>query len=202
MNRHDSDDLKRESKCASWTVRSEVERWYHDEEWGVIVTDDDALFQCLMLECMQAGLSWTTIMKRREGIVAAFHGLKIQRCSVYSDADLEVFMKDERVIRHALKIQAVRKNARACLALQKEFPSFYAYIWSFTEGKPVVGHWLDERDIPSRTALSDKIAKDMKKRGFSFVGSTTVYAWLQAIGVVNDHLVSCERYRMLMEGGR
>ena len=163
---------------------------YHDDEWGVPVHDDRLLFEMLILEGAQAGLSWATILKRREGYRRAYRDFDPAKVARMTDAQLEALMHDEGIIRHRLKIFAARKNAQAYLAIQKEFGSFDAYVWRFVGGKPQL-----HRAAPPRTASleSDALAKDLKKRGMSFVGTTIIYAYMQAIGMVNDHSATCFR---------
>lgn len=163
---------------------------YHDTEWGVPVHDDRTLFEMLILEGAQAGLSWATILKRREGYRRAFRNFDPVKVARMNDAQLEALMHDEGIIRHRLKIFSARKNARAFLAIQKEFGSFDAYLWRFVDGKPKL-----HRAHPPRTASleSDALAKDLKKRGMSFVGTTIIYAYMQAVGLINDHSANCFR---------
>ena len=177
-----------------WSDKTEIERLYHDEEWGTPLHDEQKHFEFLTLECAQAGLSWLTILKKRENYRAAFAGFDPGKVSAFDDADRERLLADAGIIRNRLKIDAAINNAKRFLEVQKEFGSFDAYIWGFTEGKPVVNAWENQSDLPATSPLSDLVAKDLKKRGFKFVGSTTIYAHLQAIGVVNDHLVGCPRY--------
>lgn len=164
---------------------------YHDHEWGVPVHDDRLLFEMLILEGAQAGLSWYTILKRREGYRAAFEGFDPAACAAMTDAELEHVLTHGDIIRNRLKVFSVRKNARAFLDIQREFGSFDAYLWRFAGGKPLVNTPATLRDIPPRTAVSDALCKDLKKRGMSFVGSTIIYAYMQAVGVVNDHMAGC-----------
>lgn len=164
---------------------------YHDTEWGVPVHDDGKLFEMLVLEGAQAGLSWYTILKRREGYRAAFCGFDVTQCAAMSDGKLEKVLKDGDIIRNRLKVFSVRKNATAFLAIQKEFGSFDAYVWRFVGGKPKVNRPKTMKDVPAKTAESDALSKDLKKRGMSFVGSTIMYAYMQATGMVNDHSSAC-----------
>ncbi len=176
-----------------WAVGEIYER-YHDEEWGVPCHDERHLFEMLNLEGAQAGLSWITILKRREGYRAVFDNFDPTRCANYSDEELEEKLKDERIIRNRLKVFGVRKNAQAYLRLCEEFGSLDTYLWGFVDGKPIQNRLETMSDIPANSPLSDRIRKDLKKRGFTFVGSTIVYAYMQAIGMVNDHLVGCQRW--------
>jgi DNA-3-methyladenine glycosylase I len=172
---------------------------YHDEEWGVPVHDDKKHFEFLILEGAQAGLSWSTILKRREGYRKAFAGYDPEVVAQYDDKKYEELLQDVSIIRNRLKIKSAINNAKRFLEVQKEFGSFDTYIWKFSNGKPVVNTWGKMSDIPAKTELSDQISKDLKKRGFNFVGSTIIYAHLQATGIVNDHEVSCFRYKELTQ---
>lgn len=178
--------------CCDWALKSEIEKIYHDTEWGKVVKDDSVLFEFIVLESFQAGLSWRTVLAKREGMREAFSGFKPEILINYTDVEVEKFMNDDRVIKNRLKLKSLASNARAFLAVQSEFKSFYDYLWSFTDAKQVVNSWSDIKQVPAKTELSDKIAKDMKRRGFKFMGSTTVYAYLQSVGVVNDHLSYCK----------
>jgi DNA-3-methyladenine glycosylase I len=168
---------------------------YHDTEWGVPVHDDRRLFEFLILEGAQAGLSWDTILRKREAYREAFDNFDPAEVARYSDAKTAKLLGNEGIIRNRLKIASAVNNAKAFLKVQKEFGSFDKYIWSFVAGKPIVNRWKESSQIPARTELSDAISKDMKTRGFSFVGSTIMYAHMQATGMVNDHLVTCFRYK-------
>lgn len=167
---------------------------YHDEEWGVPVHDDLKHFEMLTLEGAQAGLNWETILKRREGYRDAFLGFDPVRVAQMSDEDLEALLGNERIIRNRLKVFSVRKNAQVFLEIQKEFGSFDAYLWPFVGGETKVNRWKTLEEVPVETTESKALSKDLKKRGMSFVGSTIMYAYMQAIGMVNDHLVDCWRY--------
>jgi DNA-3-methyladenine glycosylase I len=166
---------------------------YHDEEWGVPVHDDVRLFEMLTLEGAQAGLSWSTILKKRDGYSKAFRGFEPRKVARMTKADQARLMLDAGIVRNRLKISSTVDNARAFLAVQREHGSFDAYLWAFVEGKPVQGRWRFMSEIPAKTVLAERIAVDLKKRGFRFVGPTIVYAYLQAVGVVNDHLATCFR---------
>lgn len=168
---------------------------YHDEEWGVPLTDDRALFEFLVLEGAQAGLAWITVLRKREGYRAAFDGFDPAKVARYSDAKLARLLKDSRIIRNRLKVFSARRNARAFLAVQEEWGSFSNYIWHFVDRKPIQNRWRTLAEVPARTDLSDRISKDLSKRGFNFVGSTIIYAHMQATGMVNDHLVECFRHQ-------
>lgn len=165
---------------------------YHDEEWGKEITDDKTMFEFLVLESAQAGLSWITILRKREGYKKAFVGFDAVKISKFTEKDVERLMQDEGIIRNRLKIKATISNAQLFLDVQKEFGSFCNYMKSFLpDGKPVVNHWKTLAEVPASTPVSDAISKDMKKRGFKFFGTTICYAHLQAIGYVNDHLTDC-----------
>ena len=168
---------------------------YHDEEWGIPVHDDGKLFEMLILEGAQAGLSWETILRRREGYRKAFRRFDVKKVAAMTDAELEALMDDPGIIRNRLKIISTRKNAVAFLAIQKEFGSFDAYLWRVVDGKPLLRAPKTLADVPARSPESDALSKDLKKRGMTFVGSTILYAYLQAVGVVNDHTRDCFCFR-------
>ncbi len=168
---------------------------YHDEEWGVPLHDDAKLFEFIVLEGAQAGLSWATVLNKREAYRRAFHDFDIARVARMTDAALEKRLLDPGIIRNRQKIWSARNNARAALRLIDEAGSLDAYFWSFVDGRPIRNRWRAHGDVPARTAISDKLSKDMQKRGFNFVGSTIVYAHMQATGMVNDHLTGCFRER-------
>nr|WP_043600459.1 DNA-3-methyladenine glycosylase I [Solidesulfovibrio magneticus] len=170
---------------------------YHDEEWGAPLHDDRALFELLILEGAQAGLSWLTVLKRREGYRTAYQGFDPARIAAYGPADQARLLADAGIIRNKAKVAASVKNAQAFLAVQEAFGSFDAYLWGFTDGKPVIGGWDDIKQVPAVTPLAETLSRDLKKRGFGFVGPTIVYAFLQAAGLVNDHLRGCFRFREL-----
>ncbi|MBK6742970.1 MAG: DNA-3-methyladenine glycosylase I [Hydrogenophilales bacterium] len=170
---------------------------YHDTEWGVPLHDERGLFEFLILEGAQAGLSWATILKKRAGYQRAFDNFDAERVARYTEADVARLLADPGIVRNRLKVAAAITNARATLAVREEFGGLDAYFWGFVDGRPIVNAWRDLAQIPARTPLSDTISKDMKKRGFKFVGSTIVYAHMQATGLVNDHTVDCFRYRRL-----
>jgi DNA-3-methyladenine glycosylase I len=179
-------------KRCSWVPKNNPEyQKYHDEEWGVPVHDDRKLFEMLALEGAQAGLSWKTVLKKREGYRRAFYNFDVQKCAKMDDAELEKLMQNPSIIRNRLKIFSVRKNAQAILEIQKEFGSFSNYIWKFVDGKPIKNNFSEISQFPAKTEISDQISKDLKKRGMSFVGSTIIYAYMQAVGLVNDHMVDC-----------
>ena len=167
---------------------------YHDEEWGIPVRDDDKLFEFLTLETFQAGLSWITILRKRENFRKAFDEFNYQKIATYSEAKIEQLLQDPGIIRNKLKVRATVSNAKAYIEVQKELGSFSNYIWSFTEGVPIQNSFKSKEEVPANTPLSDRISADLKKRGFKFVGSTVVYAHMQATGMVNDHLTDCFRH--------
>lgn len=170
---------------------------YHDVEWGVPVRDDRTQFEFLVLESAQAGLSWYTILRKREGYRRAFAAFDPERIARYTPARVEKLMGDAAIVRNRAKIEATIGNARQFLAVQREFGSFSNYLWGFVDGQPIVNRWRAPTEVPATTALSDALAKDLKQRGFKFLGSTVIYAHLQATGLVNDHLLSCFRYAEL-----
>jgi DNA-3-methyladenine glycosylase I len=181
-------------------ARNELAIEYHDEEWGVPQHDDRVLFEFLILEGAQAGLSWDTILRKRENYRAAFNGFDPGKVALYDRSRLEQLLKDDGLVRNRLKIAGAVRNAKAFLAVQNEFGSFDRYIWQFVGGKARVNAWKDLKQVPAQTAESDTMSKDLKRRGFTFVGSTICYAFMQAIGMVNDHLVGCFRYKELLNG--
>jgi len=183
----------------SWSTNEDIYIRYHDEEWGVPVHDDRKLFEFLILEGAQAGLSWITILKRREAYRDAFDQFDPEKVARYDEAKIEELLQRPDLIRNRLKINSAVTNAQAFLKVQEEFGSFDKYIWSFVDGKPIQNKWKKLNEIPAQTPLSVKISKDLKKRGFKFVGPTIVYAHMQATGMVNDHLVDCFRYREVAE---
>ncbi len=170
---------------------------YHDREWGVPVHDDRMLFEFLVLEGMQAGLSWATILRKRENFRKAFSGFDVRRVAGYDDRDVQRLLEDPGIIRNRLKIAAALCNARRFLEVQGKFGSFDNYIWGFVDGRPIRNRFRSLSDLPERTPLSDRISKDLKDRGFKFTGSTIVYAHMQATGMVNDHMTYCFRYRQV-----
>jgi DNA-3-methyladenine glycosylase I len=191
MEASTSDRLKR---CA-WPS-TELDTAYHDREWGVPVHDDRVLFEFLILEGAQAGLSWSTILKKRDNYRRAFAGFDPKKVARFDASRRNLLMKNDGIVRNRLKIESAVSNARAFLAVQKEFGSFDHYVWGFVGGKPIRNS-RKGRDIPARTAESDALSKDLQRRGFRFVGSTICYAFMQAVGMVNDHLTICYRYREL-----
>lgn len=175
---------------------------YHDTEWGVPLHDERALFEFLILEGAQAGLSWATILKKREGYRRAFDGFDVERIARYGEADVTRLLADPGIVRNRLKVASAITNARATLKIREEFGGLDAYFWRFVDGRPIVNRWRDIREVPARTPLSDAISKDMQKRGFKFVGSTILYAHMQATGMVNDHTVDCFRHAELAGAGQ
>ncbi len=168
---------------------------YHDQEWGVPVHDDRLLFEFLILEGAQAGLSWITILRKRAGYRRAFDNFEPAKVARYGQRKLDALLKDEAIVRNRLKLQAAVNNAQRFLAVQEEFGSFDHFLWGFVDAQPVQNAWRRATQVPASTALSDALSKDMKKRGFKFVGSTICYAFMQAVGLVNDHTTDCFRYR-------
>ena len=181
-------------RCA-WSVSTPQMAAYHDTEWGVPVHDDLVLFEFLILEGAQAGLSWSTILNKRENYRKAFHRFDPKKIARYTDADTARLLADPGIVRNRLKVAATIQNAKAFLAVQKEFGSFDAYIWRFVGGKPIQNRVVSIKDIQARSKESDAMSKDLLKRGFKFVGSTICYAFMQAVGMVNDHDVKCSRYQ-------
>jgi DNA-3-methyladenine glycosylase I len=168
---------------------------YHDAEWGVLVHDDRRLFEFLILEGAQAGLSWETVLRKRDAYRKAFDRFDPAKIAKYDRRKIEQLLKNDGIIRNRLKIESAIRNAKAFLAIQKEFGSFDAYVWRFVNGKPINGHRKARGDVPATTPESDALSKDLKKRGMNFVGSTIMYAFMQAVGMVNDHIADCWRYR-------
>lgn len=184
----------------SWAGNTAIYVDYHDNEWGRPVHDDQKLFEMLILECMQAGLSWITILKKREAYREAFDGFNPEKIARYGDEKFQELMANERIVRNRLKILAAINNAQIFLDITKKHGSFSDMLWKYVDNTPVVGHWEKIEDIPATTPLSDTISKDLKKMGFKFVGSTTIYAFMQAIGMVNDHITSCFIYQEMSAG--
>lgn len=185
-------------KRCEWAENTSPEELsYHDGEWGVPVHDDRLLFEFLILEGAQAGLSWSTILKKREGYRAAFDNFDAKKIARYSDKKIEKLLQNPEIVRNRLKVNATVTNAKLFLGIQKEFGSFDAYIWGFVTGKPIKNKWKKMADVPASTAESDTMSKDMKKRGFKFVGTTICYALMQATGMVNDHTVDCHCFKKI-----
>lgn len=186
-----------EKQRCGWCLGDPLYEAYHDTEWGVPVYQDDTLFEFLVLETFQAGLSWITILRKRENFRKALDGFDYRKIAAYGPAEISRFLEDTGVVRNRLKINATISNAREFIKIQQEFGSFSNYIWGFIGGKPIKNKVKDYKKAPATTALSDKISKDLKKRGFKFVGSTVIYAHMQATGMVNDHEISCFRYEQV-----
>lgn len=184
-------------RCA-WVSDDPLEIAYHDQEWGVPVHDDIRLFEFLILEGAQAGLSWKTVLRKRESYRAAFDGFAPERVAQYDDRKRAELLANPGIIRNRLKVQAAVQNARSFLAVQEEFGSFDRYIWGFVGGKPIVNAWQTLEEVPAETVESQAMSKDLRRRGFKFVGSTICYAFMQACGLVNDHTVDCFRYAALL----
>ncbi len=184
MNKHRCD----------WCVGDPLYEAYHDEEWGVPVYDDATLFEFLILETFQAGLSWITVLRKRENFRKAFDGFDYKKIANYKQDKIDTLLQDAGIIRNKLKVHATVSNAQAFMEIQKEFGSFSTYIWGFVDGKPIKNQCKTMLDVPATTTISDALSKDLKKRGFKFVGSTVVYAHMQATGMVNDHVQRCFRY--------
>ena len=187
--------MARIPRC-SW-ARTDLSVAYHDTEWGVPVHDDRVLFEFLTLEGAQAGLSWETILKKRAHYRRVFAAFDPARVARFTPGRLERLLQDPGIVRNRLKVQSTVRNARAFLDVQREFGSFDSFVWQFVGGKPRVNHWRSLKDVPSRTAESDALSKDLLRRGFTFVGSTICYAFMQAVGMVNDHTIDCFRYSEL-----
>lgn len=178
---------------------SNIEMDYHDKEWGVPVTDDKKWFEFLVLDSFQAGLSWKIILQKREGFRKAFYDFDVQKVAQMTDEDMARLREDSSIIRNRLKIKATVNNAQAFIRVQEEYASFNTYIWSFTNGKTIHNHYTDLSEIPASTPLSDKMSKDLKARGFKFVGNTICYAFMQASGIVNDHTIDCYRHQEIQK---
>ncbi len=182
------------TRC-EWVNATPLEEAYHDEEWGVPVHDDRLLFEFLILEGAQAGLSWATILKKREGYRQAFENFDANKMALYSDDKIAELLSNPAIVRNQLKIKSAVNNAKAFLAVQAEFGQFDTYIWGFVSGETQQNAWQHISEIPTRTPISDKMSKELKKRGFNFVGTTICYAFMQAVGMVNDHTVDCFKYK-------
>ena len=191
--------MKGKARC-SWSGNDPTMIAYHDEEWGVPVHDDRLLFEFLVLEGAQAGLSWSTILKKRESYRAAFDNFDPEKVSLYEEDKISLLLQDSGIIRNRLKIGSAVTNARAVLVAQKEFGSFDSYIWRFVGGQTIQNRWVRSIDVPSKTPEAEAMSKDLKKKGLTFVGPTICYAFMQAVGMVNDHTMDCFRYLEL--GGR
>jgi len=187
--------MKQSPTRCPWCLSSELMISYHDTEWGDPVHDDDLHFEYIVLDSFQAGLSWSTILNKRENFRKAFDNFNAQKISRYTSKKVEKLLKDEGIIRNRLKVLATIGNAKAFLKVQKEFGSFDKYIWQFTGGKVIKNKWATQKRVPPRSKISDAMSEDLYKRGFKFVGSTICYAYMQAAGIVNDHIVDCHRHK-------
>lgn len=185
------------AKRCEWAEYNALMKDYHDNEWGIPQHDDRVLFEFLILEGMQAGLSWSTILRKRENFRIAFDNFEYIKISKYNEEKVEKLLQIKGIIRNKLKIQSVITNAKAFIKIQKEFGSFDKYIWGFVNQRPINNAWKSLEELPSHTDLSDRISKDLKKRGFKFIGSKIVYAFMQAVGLVNDHIISCFRFKKI-----
>ncbi|WP_417238504.1 DNA-3-methyladenine glycosylase I [Bizionia sp.] len=185
--------MKTKHKCA-WCVGDDLYEAYHDKEWGVPVYDDDTFFEFLVLETFQAGLSWITILRKRENFKKAFDDFDYKKIANYKRSKIDSLLQDPGIVRNKLKVNGTVTNAKLFMDIQKEFGSFSNYIWKFVDGKPITNKVVNYKEAPATTAISDAISKDLKKRGFKFVGSTVIYAFMQATGLVNDHEVRCFRF--------
>lgn len=193
--------MSEKTRCKWSTGGNELYLDYHDHEWGVPQHDDWVLFEFLILEGAQAGLSWSTILNKREGYRKAFSGFDPEKVARYDKAKINKLLQDPAIVRNRLKVEAAVINARAFLEVQEEFGSFDAYIWRFTGGKPIQNSWKAMKQVPASTKESDAMSKELKSRGFKFVGSTIMYAHMQATGMVNDHTVNCFRWKQLQGRG-
>lgn len=187
------------TRC-SWVNDNPLYIDYHDHEWGVPIYDERLIFEFLILEGMQAGLSWLTVLKKREHYRSCFDNFNAKKIIKYDQDKIDALMANANIIRNKLKIQAVISNAKAFLEIKKEYGSFSTYIWNFVEGNPIKNHWKNLKQVPTQTAISDALSKDLKKHGFKFVGTTICYAFMQAIGMVNDHTVDCFRFGKKLTG--
>ena len=178
----------------SWVTDSQLYKNYHDKEWGIPVFDDKTLFEFLILETFQAGLSWITILNKRENFRKALDNFDYNKIATYKESKYESLLIDTGIIRNKLKIRSAITNAQIFIEIQKEFGSFSKFIWSYVNNKPIINKFLKKEDVPATTTLSDTISKDLRKRGFKFVGSTVMYAYMQAVGMVNDHTADCFKY--------
>lgn len=186
--------MKNKKRCF-WVNDNELYIQYHDKEWGVPIHDDRLLFEFLILEGAQAGLNWLTILKKRDNYRKAFDNFNAKKIANYKQTKINSLLSNAGIIRNKLKIKSTIQNAKAFLKIQKEWGSFDKYIWDFVEGKPLLNKWKQRQSVPSKTAISDAMSKDLKKNGFKFVGSTICYAFMQAVGMVNDHTRDCFRYK-------
>ena len=182
------------TKRCTWCGSDPLYIEYHDNEWGIPVRDDQLLFEFLVLEGAQAGLNWLTILRKRENYRFAFSHFDYTKVANYDDSDIERLLGDAGIVRNKLKIQSTIKNARGVIEIQKEFGSLSDYLWGFVNNSPIINHWSSVQDIPAKTAISEQMSKALKKRGFNFVGPTICYAFMQAVGMVNDHTTDCFCY--------
>jgi len=189
-----------EKQRCGWCKGDALYEEYHDTEWGVPLKDDASLFEFLILETFQAGLSWITILRKRENFRKALDNFDYQKIALYQEDKISDLLQDAGIVRNKLKIRATVTNAQAFIQIQQEFGSFSNYIWAFVDGKPIQNHLRDHKEAPATTPLSDTISKDLKKRGFKFIGSTVIYAHMQATGMVNDHEIDCFRYKEVSLG--
>jgi DNA-3-methyladenine glycosylase I len=180
-----------------WSTKNQKEQDYHDKEWGIPIYDDRLLFEFLILEAAQAGLSWSTILAKRETYRIAFDNFDCKKIVKYNQKKIDALLVDKGIVRNKLKINTTLTNAKIFLEVQKEHGSFSKYIWGFVDGKPIKNNWKTVNDVPAKTELSDAMSKALKKRGFKFIGTTICYAFMQAVGMVNDHVVTCYRYNDL-----
>ena len=187
------------TKRCTWCTSDPQYVAYHDEDWGVPVYDDRLLFEMLILEGAQAGLSWLTILKKRDNYRQAFHGFDADIIANYGQHEIDRLMHDTGIVRNRLKIEATVKNARGFLQIREEFSSFADYLWRYVDGKQIVNEWKNLSDIPAHSKISNQLSKDLKKRGFNFVGPTICYAYMQSIGMVNDHTTDCFRYHEIIQ---
>lgn len=188
--------LEKKERC-DWAGELPIYQIYHDTEWGVPVWDDKILFEFVLLEGAQAGLSWITVLKKRENYRRAFDGFDVKKIAAFDERKIEALLQDPGIIRNRLKLNAAVSNAKRFMEIQSEFGSFADYVWQFVGGEPIVNSWVSMDEVPATTAESDALSKDLVKRGFKFMGSTICYAHMQATGLVNDHITSCFRYREL-----
>lgn len=183
----------------TWATKNELDQDYHDKEWGVPIHDDRLLFEFLILEGAQAGLSWSTILAKRENYRKAFDNFEAEKIVKYDQAKIDELLQNKGIVRNKLKVNSVVTNARIFLEIQEEHGSFDKYIWSFVDGKPIQNEWKSMSEVPAKTVLSDQMSKALKKRGFKFIGSTICYAFMQAAGMVNDHTTDCFRYHEVQQ---
>lgn len=190
--------MEKQQRC-SWAGDKQIYIDYHDNEWGRPVHEDRKLFEMLILEGMQAGLSWITILNKRAAFKEVFDNFEPEKVALYTEDKINQLLSDERIIRNKLKINAAINNAKRFKEIEEEFGSFDNYIWKYVDYTPIVGHWKTMEEVPVTTEISDRISKDLKKRGFKFVGSTIMYSFMQAVGMVNDHITACIVYKELMQ---